>query len=111
MKQHPLGNSSAGLPPHIAAMFCYLWVIGVIFLIVEKENKFVRFHALQSTLFWLLWIPGAVLVGFIPLLNVLLLPLYVLGGLTLMLILMLAAYQGKWYMVPRIGEYARKKVA
>lgn len=43
----PLG----GMDPKIAAAISYIWVVGVIFFILEKENKFVRFHALQSILF------------------------------------------------------------
>ena len=43
----PLG----GLDPKIAAAISYIWIVGVVFFILEKENKFVRFHALQSILF------------------------------------------------------------
>lgn len=43
----PLG----GMDPNIAAAISYIWIVGVIFFILEKENKFVRFHALQSILF------------------------------------------------------------
>jgi uncharacterized membrane protein len=43
----PLG----GMDPKIAAAISYIWIVGVIFFIIEKENKFVRFHALQSILF------------------------------------------------------------
>ena len=43
----PLG----GMDPNIAAAISYIWIVGIIFFILEKENKFVRFHALQSILF------------------------------------------------------------
>ncbi len=43
----PLG----GMDPKVAAALSYIWIVGVIFFIMEKENKFVRFHALQSILF------------------------------------------------------------
>ena len=43
----PLG----GMDPNIAAAISYIFIVGVIFFILEKENKFVRFHALQSILF------------------------------------------------------------
>ncbi len=39
------------MDPKIAAAISYIWIVGVIFFILEKENKFVRFHALQSILF------------------------------------------------------------
>ncbi len=43
----PLGS----MDPKVAAALSYIWIVGVIFFIIEKENKFVRFHALQSILF------------------------------------------------------------
>jgi uncharacterized membrane protein len=39
------------MDPKVAAALSYIWIVGVIFFIMEKENKFVRFHALQSILF------------------------------------------------------------
>jgi uncharacterized membrane protein len=39
------------MDPKIAAAISYIWIVGVIFFILEKENKFVRFHAMQSILF------------------------------------------------------------
>ncbi len=43
----PLGS----MDPKIAAALSYIWIVGVIFFILEKENKFIRFHALQSIIF------------------------------------------------------------
>jgi uncharacterized membrane protein len=39
------------MDPKVAAALSYIWIVGVIFFIMEKENKFVRFHALQSIMF------------------------------------------------------------
>ncbi len=48
----PSSNSPlGGMDPKIAAAISYIWIVGIIFFILEKENKFVRFHALQSILF------------------------------------------------------------
>ena len=43
-------KTSSGLSKNIAAALCYvgIWVTGLIFLLLEKEDKFVRFHAMQS---------------------------------------------------------------
>ena len=43
-------KTSSGMQQNVAGLLCYLawWVTGIIFLIIEKENKFVRFHAWQS---------------------------------------------------------------
>ena len=47
-----LGSSSTGLDPHIAAMLAYLgwWITGVIVFVLEQENRYVRFHAMQAIL-------------------------------------------------------------
>jgi uncharacterized membrane protein len=39
------------MDPKVAAALSYIWIVGLIFFIMEKENRFVRFHALQSLLF------------------------------------------------------------
>jgi len=44
-------QTSSGLDPKIAAAISYIWIVGLIFFFMEKENKFVRFHAMQSILF------------------------------------------------------------
>jgi len=43
--------SGSGVDPKVAAALSYIWIVGVIFFFLEKENKFVRFHAMQSILF------------------------------------------------------------
>src|SRR5690625_1325708 len=45
-------TSESGLEQNIAGMLCYVvgFVTGIIFLLIEKENRFVRFHAFQSTI-------------------------------------------------------------
>jgi uncharacterized membrane protein len=56
--QTPTGNTppasprpATGLEPNIAAALSYIWIVGVIFYLLEKENRFIRFHAMQSILF------------------------------------------------------------
>ena len=41
---------STSLKPNVAGLLCYLgaWVSGIIFLIIERKNRVVRFHAMQS---------------------------------------------------------------
>ena len=50
MDQNDTGKTSTGMQPNVAGLLCYLvgFVTGIVFLIIEKENKFVRFHAMQS---------------------------------------------------------------
>jgi uncharacterized membrane protein len=44
------GLSSTNIEPNVAGLLCYLagWLTGLIFIIIEKQNEFVRFHAVQS---------------------------------------------------------------
>ena len=39
-----------GISENLEAVLCYAlgWITGLIFLLLEKDNRFVRFHALQS---------------------------------------------------------------
>ena len=49
----PKSSSSGigGLDPKVAAALSYIWIVGLIFFFIEKENRFVRFHAMQSIIF------------------------------------------------------------
>ncbi len=44
-----MAKTSMGVEENIAAVLCYVvgWITGIVFLVLEKENKFVRFHAFQ----------------------------------------------------------------
>ena len=48
-------TTTLGLGERIEGALCYLlWFIsGIIFLIIEKNNKFIRFHAIQSIITFL----------------------------------------------------------
>ncbi|MBD3365798.1 hypothetical protein GF360_00440 [candidate division WWE3 bacterium] len=41
------------MEPNIEAALSYLPLVGIAILLMEKENKFVRFHAFQSIFFWI----------------------------------------------------------
>src|SRR3990172_2936052 len=47
----PTQKSGLGLEPNIAAALSYIWIVGLIFFFIEKENRFIRFHAMQSIIF------------------------------------------------------------
>lgn len=104
-----LGKSSTGLKPNVAALLSYIagFVSGIVFLVIEKENKFVRFHALQSTItfgaiFVLQWVFSYVFfVGA-------LVPIISLGSLVLWIILMIKSYQGEMFKLPVIGDIVEK---
>lgn len=93
-------------------------ITGVLMLIVEPKDKFVKFHAMQSIIFSIVIIVIQILLGiiFMPL-TILTLGMaaiiYALIGMliglvvfVLWLLLMYKAYNGEKYMLPAIGKYA-----
>jgi uncharacterized membrane protein len=105
-------GTSTGLQPNIAGLLCYVlgWVTGLVFILIERENQFVRFHAWQSIVtfgglavisFVLSWIP---FVGWVLGLIISIL------GLVLWIILMIRAYQDQSYKLPIASDWAESLV-
>lgn len=48
-------KATFGLDENVASAACYVlgWLTGIIFFLMEKDNKTVRFHAMQSVLTFL----------------------------------------------------------
>jgi uncharacterized membrane protein len=113
MDQNDSGNkASTGLQPNLAGLLCYLagFVTGIIFLIIEKDNKFVRFHAMQSIfVFGGLFVLNIVL-SFIPFIGWILIPFVGIAGLILWILLMFKAYNGETYKLPIVGDMAEKQL-
>jgi len=80
------------------------FVTGIVFLLVEKDNKFVRFHAAQSTVvFGVLFLLGMVpVVGWV--MGVVIAPV----SFILWLVLMWKAYQGETFRLPVVSDLADK---
>lgn len=94
-----------------AAAYLLWWVTGIIFLFIEKQSKFVRFHAMQSImLFGGIHIAFFVL-AFIPILGWLVGVALSLVAFILWLMLMWKAFQGEMYKVPYVGDLAEKQLA
>ncbi len=111
MDQNDAGKSSTGMQPNVAGLLCYLlgFVTGIVFLIIEKENKFVRFHAMQSIIvFGGLFVLNIILT-FIPFIGWLLGLLLSILGLILWILLMIKAYNGEMYKLPVVGDMAEQK--
>jgi len=99
-----------GLTENLEATLCYAlsWVTGIIFLVIEKENKLVRFHAIQSLITFL---GTAIVMGIlriIPVLGVLLNILIGIAALILWIVLMVKTYRGEKFIVPFAGEIAER---
>lgn len=94
-----------------AASYLLGFVTGIIFLLLEKQSKVVRFHAMQSTiLFGGIFVVNIAL-GFIPILGWLVGLILSLIAFILWIILMWKAFQGEMYKVPYVGEMAEKQLA
>jgi len=102
-------KTSTGFDANVAAALSYLvgFVTGIIFLVVEKENRFVRFHALQSTLVFAGMVAVNILLQIVPLLGQLLFIFIILPvSAILWLLLMFKAYQGEEFKLPLVGQVA-----
>lgn len=101
-------SGTANLEPNIAGFLCYLgfWITGIIFLILEQKNRFVRFHAAQSIVtFGILMIAS----GFFNLVPVAGQFLSAVTGLLifiLWIVLMVKAYRGEMYRLPVAAQLA-----
>lgn len=106
------GKTSTGLEPNLAGLLCYVlgWVSGLVFFILETDNKFVRFHAMQSIVtFGALTVANFILM-FIPIIGWIFSWLIGVLGFILWIVLMIKAYQGEKYKLPWAGEIAEKQV-
>jgi uncharacterized membrane protein len=104
-------KTSSGLNQNVAGLLCYLagWITGLIFFLIEKENRFVRFHAMQSIITFGSLTVLSMIFGFMPLLWILM-PILGILQVILWVILMVKAYQGEMFKLPVIGEIAEKNI-
>ncbi len=105
-------KSSTGLDANVAGLLCYLggWISGIVFLVLEKDSKFVKFHALQSIVtFGALHVLGMIL-GWIPLIGWILGMVIGVLALILWIILMVKAYQGETFKLPVAGDVAQSQL-
>jgi uncharacterized membrane protein len=114
--QSPLGPTSMGMQPNIEAGLSYVlgWVTGLIFFLMEKQNRFVRFHAMQSILFFGgLTVVQIILnvIGNFPFLGFFTSLVGVavgIIGIVGYIVLLINAFQGKYFKLPIVGDYAEK---
>lgn len=90
-------------------------VTGIVFLVVEKKNEYVRFHAMQSAILFGGILLLSVALGIIPVLGwfiaLIISPLIGLVSFILWLVLMWKAYSGEKYKLPYVGDLAEKQLA
>ena len=106
--------TSNSMSPNVMAALSYVVspITGVLVYMMEKDNKFVRFHAMQSILFgiatFVAWtIAVATTAIFI---GVLLTPLVSVGSFVLWLFLIFKAYNNEEWEIPYLGKIARDQI-
>jgi uncharacterized membrane protein len=132
MQNPPPGQiekSSTGLDANLAALLSYVfgWVSGLVFFLIEKESRLVRFHAMQSILLnivvvvvgFLLWIVTFIFVvigmqlpdimgSLMWLVATLIWLVYCVGILIAWVMCLIRAYQNQYFKLPVIGNMAEK---
>jgi uncharacterized membrane protein len=107
-----MAKTSMGLEENIAGVLCYIlvWLTGIVFLILEKESKFVRFHAWQSIATFLPLMVIAWIFMWIPVIGWAISTLIWILEVILWLVLMFKAYQGEMFKLPIAGDFAEKQI-
>ena len=122
-------KSSTGLDENVAALLSYVltWVSGLVFFLIEKDSRLVRFHAMQSILLtvsagilfvviWVAWIVLAIISTQLPgiigtlvsLVVTLIFLAFWLGLLIAWILCLVKAYQSQYFKLPLIGNLAEK---
>lgn len=98
-----------GLEEKVACALTYVlgWVTGLVFLLAEKENAKVRFHAMQSLMFF----GGMTIISFVPVIGWLLSPLVMIVVFIVWLMSIYKAYNGEEFELPMVGKLAKKQLA
>jgi len=122
----PEAESSTGMSANAAGFLCYvaMWITGIVFVLLERKSTFVKFHAWQSIMtfvvltvvqiiLWtivaivpdspVLWIVADVLTAFSVIVWLIIVGLWIA--------LMILAYQGKMWKVPWAGDWAEKQIS
>ncbi len=106
--QYPAAGS--GMAENVASGLSYVltWLTGLIFFLVDKRPE-VRFHAMQSIAYGVIWSLIAIVRPYMPG------PIGALFGLVLFvffigwIVLMIQAFQGKHFKLPVIGDFAEQQ--
>jgi uncharacterized membrane protein len=105
-----MAKSSTGLDDNVAGLLCYVlgWITGLVFILVEKDSKFVRFHAIQSIVVFGTITVASIVFRLIPVIGWFLQIALSILALVLWIVLMIKAYQGKKHRLPWAGDIADK---
>jgi uncharacterized membrane protein len=116
------GKSAIGLDANLAAAIGYpITILAIICLIMDKENKFVKFHAIQSIIYFVgmfvVFVSLGILLAILTMISTvfaafaLIYPLLGLAFLAGLIFAAVKAYGGDQFKLPVIGDMAEKFAA
>jgi len=106
-------KSSTGMEPTLAAGLAVLilpgacWIGGLIFFLMEKESKYVKFYAFQALCLGICYFASVLAV--IPVVGWIIVPLWDLFLFVIWIICLINAFSGKIFKIPVIGNIAAKQ--
>ena len=90
-----------------AVAYLLFFITGVALLVTEKKSKYIRFHAMQSTIvFGLIFV-----ILLMPIVGWILAPITPFVVFPLWVFLMWKAFNGEMYKLPKVGDLAEKQLA
>ena len=109
----PEAESSTGMSANIAGLLCYLfmWITGIVFVVIEKKSTFVKFHAWQSIMTFGVLTVALLILTWIPFIGWILSTLISILMVVLWIILLIQAGTGKMWKVPGAGDWAEKQAS
>lgn len=102
-------SPSITLDPKVGGLLAYLagWVSGLILFLISKD-PYVRFHAMQSIIYFAGLSIINIVFGFIPFISIVVM-LINLASFVLWIVLMVKAYSGEKFKLPVIGDIAEER--
>ena len=118
----PPAAQSSGMDPKLAGLLSYVVppITGIVFLLIEKANPVVRWHAAQSIVFGVAWIALWVIFTVLSMILSMVLPVLgsiislliwlviFVGGFVLWVICLIKGYSGTIWRMPFVAQFADK---
>jgi uncharacterized membrane protein len=106
------GKSTTGLDPNMAGALAYVGgaLTGIALLVVEKDSRYVRFHAMQSTITFLGVLVLHLALTALGVIGWMLYPFFIAAVLVLWVVLIVKALNGQQFKLPYVGEMAEKRL-
>lgn len=105
------GAKVGGMESNVAAALAYLWLVAIIWLVIEPYNKdrFVRFHSFQAIGLGVVAFVVSFVLGFIPFLGWIASAFWGLAVMLAWLFCIFKAFSKEWFKLPVIGDFAEKQ--